>query len=80
MYMPFLGHLWMLLGLLAFLLFWGGVAVLVIWAVRTFSSRAAEHPVGAVVPSPRQILDERLVRGEIKVEEYEKIKAVLERV
>jgi uncharacterized membrane protein len=79
---PHLGFLF--LGGIAMLLFWGGVAVLIVWAARAFSRPPGPQltpPAGPVAPSvgtPRQLLDERLVKGEISVEEYEKIKAALE--
>jgi len=79
---PHLGF--MFLGGLAMLLFWVGVAVLIVFAVRAFASRPAGPlrpgtggPAGPVAMTPRQLLDERLVKGEISVEEYEKIKAAL---
>ena len=48
---------------LAMLLFWGGAAVLLIWAVRAFTTHRPLPPAPA---SPRQILDERLARGECR--------------
>jgi hypothetical protein len=70
-------HLFAFLGAL---LFWGGAIVLVIWAVRTFANRPA---VGSPPPpaplTPRQILDERLARGESTVADYEKARAALEK-
>jgi hypothetical protein len=69
------GHIFLFL---ATLLFWGGVIVLVIWGIRTFASR----PVGQPPPSPltpRQILDDRLARGETTVADYEKARAALEK-
>jgi hypothetical protein len=68
------GHLFVFLGML---LFWAGLVVLVIWAVRSFTSR----PVVIAPPplTPRQILDERLARGETTVADYEKARAALEK-
>ena len=63
---------------LAMLLFWVGVVVLVIWAVRSFTSRPAGPPP-LPPPTPRQILDERLARGETTVSDYEKARAALEK-
>jgi uncharacterized membrane protein len=72
------------LGGLATLLFWAGVVVLIVWAVRSMTARPwfggtppPAGPAGLTAPTPRQLLDERLVKGEISVEEYEKIKAAL---
>ena len=64
--------------LLAMLLFWAGVVVLVIWAVRSFTSRPLGPPPPPP-PTPRQILDERLARGETTVSDYEKARAALEK-
>ena len=69
------------LGGIATLLFWAGVVVLIVWAVRSMTARpwfgGTPPPAGPTAPTPRQVLDERLVKGEISVEEYEKIKAAL---
>jgi hypothetical protein len=65
------------IAILGMLLFWGGVAVLVIWAVRSFTNRPL--PVPPLPPTPRQILDERLARGETTVTDYEKARAALEK-
>jgi uncharacterized membrane protein len=64
--------------LLAMLLFWAGVVVLVVWAVRSFTSRPAGPPPPPPL-TPRQILDERLARGETTVSDYEKARAALEK-
>ena len=72
------GLLGMLFGLLGMVLFWGGAAVLIVWAVRTFSAGRAV-PVAPPL-TPRQILDERLARGETSVEDYEKARAALDKV
>lgn len=65
------------IGIIGMLLFWGGVVLLVIWAVRSFANR----PLTAqpLPPTPRQILDERLARGETTVTDYEKARAALEK-
>jgi uncharacterized membrane protein len=68
------GHLFFFLGTL---LFWAGLIVVVIWAARSFINRPA---VVAPPPlTPRQILDERLARGETTVADYEKARAALEK-
>lgn len=70
-------HLFAFLGAL---LFWGGAIVLVIWAVRAFASRPSVVSPPAPAPlTPRQILDERLARGETTVADYEKARAALEK-
>jgi putative membrane protein len=69
-----------LIGFLGLLVFWGGVIVLIIWAVRYFASRPTVlPPAPPAPPTPRQILDERLARGETTVEEYEKARAALDK-
>jgi uncharacterized membrane protein len=71
------GHVFIVLGAL---LFWGGLVVLIVWAVRSFAGRqASAPPPSPAPPSPRQILDERLARGETTVEDYEKARAALEK-
>jgi len=57
-------------------LFWAGVVLLVVWAVRGMSA-GGRTPAGdrrAV-----EILDERFARGEIDREEYEQRRSTLER-
>ena len=63
-------------GFLGMLLFWGLFLALVagggIWLIR--QARPSERTAGKTA---RQILDERLARGEISPEEYEAIRAKL---
>jgi hypothetical protein len=62
------------------LLFWAGLVVLVVWAVRSFVNRpVVPPPPPPAPPTPRQILDERLARGETTVADYEKARAALEK-
>jgi hypothetical protein len=71
------GHLFAFFGTL---LFWGGLVVLIIWAVRSYLNRpGAVPPPPPVQLTPRQILDERLARGETTVADYEKARAALEK-
>jgi hypothetical protein len=68
------------LGILGLLLFWGGAVVLAVWAVRSFANRPVPlPPLPPAPPTPRQILDERLARGETTVADYEKARAALEK-
>jgi putative membrane protein len=53
------GFLWMML-------FWVGVILLVVWAVRESGGREAEPRNRAV-----EILEERFARGEVDAEEFE---------
>jgi len=61
--------LWMLIPML---IFWGGLAVLVVWGVRAFG-RSRPHEDGAV-----ETLRRRFAAGEISQEEYEKIRRTLQ--
>ena len=54
-----IGFLWMML-------FWVGVILLVVWAVRESGGREAEPRNRAV-----EILEERFARGEVDAEEFE---------
>lgn len=67
-----IGGWWMAVSML---LFWAGVIVLLVWGIRTFSDRARppEPPRRAL-----EVLEERLARGEIDVEEFEQRRAALE--
>jgi len=66
-------------GFLGMLLFLAGVVVLIVWAVRSFADRPIVQPVVPAPLTPRQILDERLARGETTVADYEKARAALEK-
>jgi uncharacterized membrane protein len=63
-------------GFLLMFLFWGALlALLVGGAVVLFRrSTGTNQPTSSSEPTPRQILDARLARGEITQEEYDKIK------
>jgi putative membrane protein len=63
----------MLLSGLTMLLFWGGLIVLVVWAVRQFSGGG--RPASE---DPRAILKRRLAAGEITQEQYEQARRALE--
>ena len=53
------------------LLFWGGVILLVVWAIREFSG--AKHPGDPAMAALRM----RLAAGEISPEDFEKTRKVL---
>jgi len=55
--------------------FWGGLAALVVLVVRSFMTPRQTHPEAN---SARAILDARLARGEISIEEYRQLRAELE--
>ncbi|HDH25369.1 MAG TPA: SHOCT domain-containing protein [Actinobacteria bacterium] len=54
-----LGPLWMLL-------FWGGIVVLIVWAVRSGSVGGGTRPKSRAL----EILEERYARGEIDRDEF----------
>jgi len=58
---------------LMMLLFWGGIAVLVVWAVRAFSSRPRAGHDGA-----EEALRRRLASGEITPADYEQARKALQ--
>lgn len=67
------GWMWMLF----FLLFWGGLLALIVWAVvQVLSRRDGERPERRG-ESAEEILRARFARGEIDAEEYERSLEVL---
>jgi uncharacterized membrane protein len=75
------GYPWLgLLGLGSGLVFWAGIVLLIIWIVRSLMASSAMHPApvpAAAFRTPREILDERLAKGEITPDDYEKAKTAL---
>jgi putative membrane protein len=62
---------WRILALVMFIIFWGAVVGLAVWAFsRIAGSRKAER-------SPMDIAKERLAKGEISSDEFERIKQQL---
>ena len=66
--------LWMLVGWLWFVLFWGGIIALIVWAVNRTGGRSEPAPQTAL-----DIAKERYARGEINAEEFERIRRDLEK-
>ena len=68
-------------GFLGMLLLWGIPLALVVggaaWVFR--QATGTRQPGGQRQPTARQVLDERFARGEINREEYETIRAQIER-
>ena len=62
-----------LLMVLTMLIFWGGLILFGIWAVRQFSGGS-----GSDRPDPKTILEERFARGEISKEELEEGRRTLD--
>lgn len=68
---------WIAMGLMM-LAFWGLVAVLVVYAVRSLGHRPADHAGAPPAPDrAQQLLDERFARGEIDADEYNRRREVL---
>ncbi len=64
---------WMwVVGGLMMLLFWGGLAVLVVWAVKALGGHRTSNSGPAL-----EVLRTRLAAGEITHDEYEKTRRVL---
>jgi putative membrane protein len=63
----------MLLSGLVMLLFWGGLVVLLVWAVRQFAPGG--RPAGE---DPAAILKRRLAAGEITEEQYQQARKALQ--
>ena len=60
---------------LAMILFWVGVVAVIVWAVRTSTTREAPTRGSTAL----DVLDERYARGEIDDEEYERRRKMLQR-
>jgi putative membrane protein len=56
--------------MLMMVLVWGGLIWLAIVLVRNVARHGANDPTGSRSPSGRELLDQRLARGEIDVDEY----------
>jgi putative membrane protein len=56
------------------LLFWGLIALAVVWGVRSFAGQRREDGGGA---TPMDVLDRRLADGSISIEEYEQRRRML---
>ncbi len=69
---------WMWTGPLMMLAFWVAVIVLVVLAVRWITDRGDEGRSASSGDKALEILKERLARGEIEPEEYERRRKVLE--
>jgi putative membrane protein len=68
---------WVALGFFM-LVFWGLIAVLVVYAIRS-TGRRPEPPAAGAPPEDQasRILDERFARGDIDVEDYTRRRDVL---
>lgn len=67
-----------ILGLLMMVLFWGGLVVLVVLALRGWDANQRRDGRRTESPDARAILEERFARGEISEDEFEQRRKVLE--
>ena len=58
---------WMIVMMLGMAVFWGGIAVAVVWLLREAIGRSRSD-------DPLEILDRRLAEGKLSLEEYEQRK------
>lgn len=74
------GWLWMILGTLMMLLFWGGLLALVVMVVRGYSrggsNSSPDRQIGGTTQEPTalEILKSRYAKGEITQAEFEQIR------
>lgn len=68
------------LGFLAMLLLWGALLAILVGGVALVFGKTTDARSLSTEPQPtaRQLLDERLARGEINQEEYEEIRVRLD--
>lgn len=64
-------------GTLMMVVFWGGLAAVVVFAVRAFGSNPRRVSTESDKPDAKAILDARFARGEISEEEFEDRKRAL---
>ena len=79
---PFPDHPWLMaLGLGSGLIFWAGIVLLVVWVARMLIANSAANRVVvapvAAARTPKEILEERLAKGEITPEDFERAKTAL---
>ena len=72
-YGPEFGQGGMIFGGIMMLLFWGGLIALIVWVVRSITSRNGDR-ARSLEPGAREILDRRYAQGEISRDEYKTMK------
>ena len=65
------GGWWMVFGGIIFILFWGAVIALIVWAIRRFNPGSG---VDSLKRTPLEIAKERYARGEITKDQFEQLK------
>ncbi len=65
---------WWIVMMVGMLLFWGLIALAVVWGVRSYAGQRREDGGGA---TPMDVLDRRLADGSISIEEYEQRRGAL---
>jgi putative membrane protein len=65
------GGWWMVFGGIVFILFWGTVITLIVWAIKRFSRNWGGDSQKS---TPLEIAKERYARGEITKEQFEQLK------
>lgn len=70
------GPFW-ILPVLVNLIFWGGLILLIVWAVKQFRPGAAPRAGGTEDDSASRILEERFARGEIDADEFQRRREIL---
>ena len=72
-----IGDGWWVVVMVGMLLFWGAVAVAIVWGIRGFTSDRRRPDEGGSGDSTLAILDRSLAEGKISVEDYERRRRVL---
>ena len=67
---------WLVMGL-TFVLFWGAILTLVVYAVRGFRSGNDGNPPEPTTPRADDVLAERFARGEINEDEFTRRRELL---
>jgi putative membrane protein len=67
-----------ILGFLMMVLFWGGLVVLVVFALRGWEANRRPDGKTPGHPDARAILEERFARGEISEDEFDERRRLLE--
>ena len=72
-----IGDGWWVLMMVGMLLFWGAVAVAIVWGIRAYVADRRSSPRDGDGDSALAILDRSLAEGRMSVEDYERRRGVL---